>query len=438
MAMLHDPAEVNRELRELSVFGGEGRLMGSEDALTLKFFAALEAAGLAEAPQDFSVVPQSQVIPAATIGEIARFITVFDRVTKRDAWQKAAWRDAPAIAQPQRKETCFFSAWDFHLPPEDGCQLIEFNDNGSGFLFAAIINALYYDATRLGEKRSIAAPASYSAFAEHIGNLVEQEARAFFQEFPTGLLLILDDAESLRSGKFRNEHRLLCDLLRRKGWQAEAGHPAETIWNGRQLMFNGQSVAFIVNRSTDFFWQSEDFSALRMAYQSGQVYVAPNPFTYATRSDKRLLEGLALPDWDRDLEIEPEERRILSAYVPETHVVRAENVDMLAQRKQDFVFKPLHGFAGRGLLDRTVVGRARLRRLVQHGEGYVAQRWVSKPVMEIGGTHLWTDLRVWAYRAEIFNVSGRASRRPDRLDLSSPGGWLPTYAFLHRSQQSNG
>jgi len=264
----------------------------------------------------------------------------------------------------------------------------------------------------------------------HIGDLVEQEARAFFGECPSDLFLILDDAESLRSGRFRREFQLLRDLFRRKGWRAELGCPAETSWNGQRLLFDGQRVAFIVNRSTDFFWQSEDFAALRSAYESGRVYIAPNPFTYATRSDKRLLEWLSLPHWDADLGIQPEERQVLSAHTPETHVVCAENLSMLAQRKQDFVFKPLHGFAGRGLLDNAAVGRARLRRLVQHGEGYVAQKWVSKPAMEVQGQSLWADLRVWAYRGKIFNVSGRASRRLDRLELTPPGGWLPTYGSL--------
>jgi hypothetical protein len=189
-------------------------------------------------------------------------------------------------------------------------------------------------------------------------------------------------------------------------------------------------VSFIINRSTDFFWQSDEFSALRRAYKAGQVYVAPNPFTYATRSDKRLLEWLSLPHWDRDLGIEAEERDILSAHVPETHLVRADSVDLLAQRKHDFVFKPLHGFAGRGLLDSASVGRTRLRRLVKLGEGYVAQRWVAKPRIEVGGTPLWADLRVWAYQGEIFHISGRASRRLDRLELTAGGGWLPTYASL--------
>ncbi len=322
---------------------------------------------------------------------------------------------------------CFFSAWDFHFPPEGGCQLIEFNDNGSGCLFAAIINALYYGAARLEAAKSVAAPVDFSMLARHVGDLAEQEARAFFGECPDGLFLILDDAESLRAGKFRRELQLLCELFRHRGWRAELGCPAQTSWNGQELLFDGQPVAFIVNRSTDFFWLSEKFSALRRAYESGLVYVAPNPFTYATRSDKRLLEFLSLPDWDADLGIRREERQILSAHTPETHLVRAENLDMLAERKRDFVFKPLHGFAGRGLLDNATVGRARLRRLVQHGVGYVAQNWVAKSAVDVRGLRLWADLRVWAYRGRIYNVSGRASHRHDRLDLTPPGGWLPTY-----------
>jgi hypothetical protein len=69
-----------------------------------------------------------------------------------------------------RPEVCFFSAWDFHLPSEGGFQLIE--DNGSGFLFAAIINALYYEAAGL-EQEQIAAPAPVAAFNQHIIELVK-------------------------------------------------------------------------------------------------------------------------------------------------------------------------------------------------------------------------------------------------------------------------
>jgi hypothetical protein len=364
------------------------------------------------------------------LAEISNFVRAFDRVTAREAWQAAALREAPPIVQLRRPEICFFSAWDFHLPPGDRWQLIEFNDNGSGFIFAAIINALYYDTACLEREKRIAPPLHLPVFKQRIRDFVSLEATAFFVECPGHVCLILDDPESLQHGKFRRELELLCDVLREGGWRAEAGSPAEIRWDGRRLLFKGEAVTFIINRSTDFFWQSEDFSALRMAYQAGGVYVAPNPFSYATRSDKRLMEWLSLPDWDKELEIEPAERQILSDHVPETHLVRADNLADLAERKQEFVFKPLHGYAGRGLVDSAAVGRARLRRLVTHGEGYVAQRKVAKRRLEIDGESLWTDLRVWAYRGEIFHLSGRASRRPERLDLMPPGGWVPTYASL--------
>jgi hypothetical protein len=253
-----------------------------------------------EVPGEFSVVPQHQVIPSVVLAEISDFILSFDHVTGREAWRTAALRHAPAIVQLRRPEVCFFSAWDFHLPPAGSWQLIEFNDNGSGFIFAAIINALYYEAAGLGREQRIVAPARLPAFDQQIGDLVEDEARAFFGHCPAGLFLVLDDAESLQQGRFRNELQLLCDLLRRRGWQAELGCPAEVRWDGRQLLLRGQAVSFIINRSTDFFWQSEDFSALRTAYHAGRVYVAPNPFTYANRSDKRLHAARRSVSRDRE------------------------------------------------------------------------------------------------------------------------------------------
>jgi hypothetical protein len=337
-------------------------------------------------------------------------------------------RDVPAIAQLRRPETCFFSAWDFHLPPQGGWQLIEFNDNGSGFIFAAIINALYYTAARLELEESVAAPESVSEFGQHIVNLVEKEADAFFEEGPADLFLILDDAGSLQRGKFRNELQLLCELLRQRGWRTELGCAGHTRWDGRQLLLGKEAVSFIVNRSTDFFLQADDLSAVRSAYYEGKVYVAPNPFTYATRSDKRLLEWLSLPDWDKELEIEPGEREILTAHVPETHLLRLQNLRRLAQQKQQFVFKPTHGFAGRGLLGGAEVGESRLHRLLKQDQGYVAQKIVPKAHLEIAGIPVWTDLRVWAHRGDIFQISGRASGWKDRLDLTPPGGWLPTYS----------
>jgi len=233
------------------------------------FHVALQAAGMPHVPDEFSVVPQHQIISAPIIAEIAEFIRAFDSVTGRAAWQAAALSLAPGIAQLRRPEVCFFSAWDFHLSPEGGCQLIEFNDNGSGFLFAAIINALYHDAAELGRERHIAAPKRLPAFEQHIADLMEQEAKAFFGENLANLRFVLDDVESLQQGKFRRELELLVELLRKRGLRAEVGCPDELCWDGQRAQYRKEAVGFIVNRSTDFFWQGECFSALRSAYRAG-------------------------------------------------------------------------------------------------------------------------------------------------------------------------
>ncbi len=385
-----------------------------------------------EIPAQFSVVPFPHIIPHTTLAEIDAFIRLFDRVTTNPTWQQRVTADAPPIARRKRPEICFFTAWDFHLSPEQGWQLIECNDNGSGLLFAGLINRLFYELSDVGQGKTLEPPPAVSVFTEHVISMVRREAETFFGALPQGVLLILDDAESLQGGKFRQELFLLRDLFRAQGWQSAVGSPAETQWDGRHLRWDGQEVSFIVNRSTDFFWQAEVFAALRAAYQEGSIYVAPNPFTYATRSDKRLLEFLSLPGWDKELGILPEERAVLSAHVPATYRLREDNVEEIAQRKEEFFFKPLHGFAGRGVLTSVEVGRSRLRRLLKKGEGYIAQKRVPKPLLRGEGIPdspvLWTDLRVWAYRGERFLMSGRASCRPDLLDLSPPGGWLPTYA----------
>lgn len=390
---------------------------------------ALRAAGI---PEEFSVVPVHHEVPRAIMRDIEAFIDVFERVTTNPRWQEGVTAMGPAIAQHRRPEVCFFSAWDFHLPPQapDQWQLIEFNDNGSGFLFAAITNDVFYRSGMLAAS-DLESPETYADFGERLLALIERETQAFFGGVPPGMFIILDDAGSMQRGRFREELRLLAELLRRHGWSADIAHPGQLRWDGGKLHGPDAEVSFIVNRSTDFLWEGEAFAPLRRAYLEGRVYVAPNPFTYATRSDKRLLEFLSLPAHDEELNIEPRDRAVLSRRVPETHLIREANLDELARRKDEFFFKPLYGHAGRGVLPSAQVGRSRLRRFLKKGQPYVAQRTVPKSRLTLAGTgngvSLWADLRVWAYRGERLLISSRASREPELLDLAPPGGWLPTY-----------
>lgn len=402
---------------------GEVRVQTAE-ALEL----ALREHGL---PAGFSVVPAAQRVPRSIVHEIDELVAVFERVTTRPRWQEVTSAAAPAWAREPRREVCFFSAWDFHLPhgAPERWQLIEVNDNGSGFLFASIIDRAYYDVVGLAGDPRIEPPPTEHELGARVAAMVEQEARGFFGERPGGVLLVLDDADSLARGHFRGEHERLAALLRARGWRVAIGAPEELTAHGDVLHHRGEDVRFVVNRSTDFLWQADAFAALRRCFAAHTVYVAPNPFTYVTRSDKRLFELLTHADRDAELGITPAERAALAARVPETRVVRDDNRDELAAAKHELFFKPAHGYASHGTLTGEHVGRSRLRRLVRAGEPYVAQRFVPRGQLELPGDPagpLYTDLRVWAYRGARYLLSGRASRRADRNELAT-GGWLPTF-----------
>ena len=395
------------------------------------FFHDLTASGMPKVPEEFSVIPAAQVIPHETLAEIDAFIQIYERITTSAAWLRHVTVEAPEIARAPRREVCFFTAWDFHLSPKQGWQLIECNDNGSGFLYAALINRLYYQLSDLTNDSAVLPPPTVAAFKNRLAGFIERESSEFFAAKPQGLFVIVESAEALAGGKFYREFLLLGELLRDVGRRAEIAPLDALRWDGKALLLGGEPVVFVVNRATDFFWEGEIFAPLRAAYDTGKIYIAPNPFSYATRSDKRLLEFLSLPHWDREIGISPEERAMLSAHVPETYLVKAENLDELAARKAAFFFKPAHGFASHGVLASSQVGKGRLRQLLRKKISYVAQKTVPKPVLVSAGNQsdapLWTDLRVWSYRGERYLISGRASKQRDLIDLNPPGGWLPTF-----------
>lgn len=381
-------------------------------------------------PADFSVVCGHQLIPHKVLQEVDRFIDIFERITTRPEWINTVLKQAPDSAQIKRDEVCFFSAWDFHIPQDQTAnwQLIEFNDNGSGYLFAAQINRIYFDHYLSGEHHDIQVPPTYSQLCEQIRGMIEEETIRFFGKHPSGLFLILDDDESLQKGKFRAEHKLLTDIAQSQGWQTAIGTPAMLTWNEKQLSFEGRPITFIVNRSTDFLWQDRTFTPLIEACCASRIYVAPNPFTYATRSDKQLLQFLPYSDWDEELGIQASEREFLNRHIPASSLVTKENFAELAAHKADLVFKPCHGHAGLGILNSHEVGRHRLQRLLAQGHCYMAQKVADKSCLMLSKEQpLWCDLRVWAFRGKRYQISGRASCIKERLDLRPPGGWIPTF-----------
>ena len=159
-------------------------------------------------------------------------------------------RQLPPVGQ-KRREVCLFSAWDFHIPPcSPKCwQLIEFNDNGSGFMFAARINRCFYELAGLEADRSIAATLQLPEFGHRLLKMVEQEARGFHDDIPYDLFLILDDTE-VPGGR---EVSARASSAQGASPAMGNGAPEDLKWTGEELLYRGTPVSFIINRSTDCF-----------------------------------------------------------------------------------------------------------------------------------------------------------------------------------------
>ncbi len=90
-----------------------------------------------------------------------------------------AWQEAMTASGPRSPTAALggllLHAWDFHLPPEraDRFQLIECNDNGSGMMFAAILNRLYYELSGVGECCALETPPSVPAFGGRVRGMID-------------------------------------------------------------------------------------------------------------------------------------------------------------------------------------------------------------------------------------------------------------------------
>ena len=88
---------------------------------------------------------------------------------------------------------------------------------------AGLINAIFYELAPESERTALEPPLTFPALSEWVAKILETEARRFFGTFPQGIFLILDDAESLHSGKFRSELKLMCDWWRAAGMASGNG-----------------------------------------------------------------------------------------------------------------------------------------------------------------------------------------------------------------------
>ena len=380
-------------------------------------------------------------LSSTTAQAIAQAISAIERVMALPAFQTAALKDAPAIAQTAFGPQGAFMGYDFHVdatnPRFNGPQLIEVNTNAGGaFLNAALARA--HHACCEAMTFVMQPKAQLDGLEQTFFDMFQTEWRLQRGDQPLRTVAIVDDAPLNQF--LAPEFALYRQMFSQRGVFAVIADPSELSWRDGilwcasategafQAATEGASQALtpidlVYNRLTDFDFSAPAHQALHDAYLAGGTVITPHPNAHALRANKRHLVTLSddaqLAQWG----VSEADRQTLHEAVPATQRVTRDNADALwAQRRQLF-FKPAAGYAGKA----AYRGEKLTKRVwdeILAGD-FIAQAFAppGQRLVNVDGvaTNLKFDVRAYTYQGHIQLMVAR-TYQGQTTNLRTPGG----------------
>jgi hypothetical protein len=212
-------------------------------------------------------------------------------------------------------------------------------------------------------------------------------------------------------------------LFARHGWEARVVDAADLRLEGGILVMDGLPIDLVYNRLTDFYLEAAVHAPLREAYASGAAVVTPHPRAHALYADKRNL--VLLSDANRLLAMGVPAERVatLTAGIPRTVPVTADNAEELWATRREWFFKPAAGYGSKAAYRGDKLTRRVWNEIIT--SDYVAQAFAPPSARRVtadeGSTELKLDVRAYVY-------AGRTLLRAARLyagqttNFRTPGG----------------
>jgi hypothetical protein len=166
-------------------------------------------------------------------------------------------------------------------------------------------------------------------------------------------------------------------------------------------------------RSTDFVLAEPEHEAVRRAVAEGTTTIAPSADAYTAIADKRRFV-----EWSGAPELAGDAVNGSSFRIAETVRMSTRSLKTWYADRQEWVFKPSSGYAGRGVYVGKRVSRQKLTELP--AEDYLVQRYVRHPVLHRGGVPWKYDLRFFADRGQIISAVARVFRG-QVVSMRAPG-----------------
>ena len=193
---------------------------------------------------------------------------------------------------------------------------------------------------------------------------------------------------------------------------------AELAYREGRLRHGDQAIDRVYWRSTDFLVVEPAHAAVRRAILEGTTILAPSPGAYEAIADKRrFVEWSAHPELARDGDTG------LSFRLAETLLMTERSTNEWYSDRRDWVFKPVSGYASRGVYVGKSISRRKLDELP--AGDYLAQRYAPHPVIDRDGKEWKYDVRFFADRGHIIGAAARVFHG-QVVGMSEPGsGFAP-------------
>lgn len=383
--------------------------------------STLGAHGLPDAlagshPHLFAALPV--YVSWENIMQVELAVSAVEEAVALAAYQAAVLQWAPEIAQFDPHSPGGLLGLDFHLT-SDGPRLIEINTNPGG----ALLNALLGQAQRICMPDAVRPPTNMAEAEEHVLDVMLDEWRLQRGDEPLTFVAIVDEAPETQY--LHPEFLLFRQLFLRNGISAAICDPRELGREAGRLSLGGRPVDMVYNRLTDFSLAQPDHDVIRAAYLAGEVVVSPHPRAHALYADKRNLVLLGDREFLTHAGASPPTIEILSATVPHTVLVTADNRDALWERRRELFFKPAAGFGSKASyrgdkLTRRVWGD-------MAAGTYIAQTVVTPSERHLGAdtAPLKTDLRCYAYQGRPLLYAARLYQGQTTNFRTPGGGFAP-------------
>lgn len=355
---------------------------------------------LSERPHLFS--PTIIDLPSQHAIAMQEAVRIISYIAVLPAFQKTALQTENPITQ---KNPGVLFSYDFHLT-EEGPKLIEINTNAAG----AFLIALLEEASGI--------PHALEKWSARLLEMFLAEWKMHHAERPLRTIAIVDHNPTAQY--FYPEFLLFQHLFKAHQIDCLIADPTQlSMRNSDQLWVDKKPIDLIYNRLTDFSFSQPEHAVLQQACLENKTVITPHPYAYALYANKRNLVLLSDRDFLVRCGLDETAADTLQKVVLPAHLVDANNADAVWDTRKQYFFKPISGYAGKGVYRGKNITRHVWSEIVS-GD-YMAQTLAPPSEIEIAGEQRKVDLRAYVYDGEILGFGARIYQG-QTTNFRTPGG----------------